>query len=234
MFTETNYNSLLQKLENLGDKKHQEFHSSLVPDVNNMLGISIPKLRVVAKELIKECDDIESYFSLVGDKYYEELMLKGIVIGNVKCVWNKKLEYIEDFVPKIYDWAVCDTFCSSIKPPKSELASFRQFIEPYLNSDKEFEIRFAVVILLQKYITDEYINSTLKALESVKKNDKYYVKMAVAWALSFCYIKFPEPTAKLFSECKLDKWVQNKAIQKCRESLRVTKEQKDELLKFKI
>ena len=234
MFTETDYNSLLQKLESLADKKHQEFHSSLVPGVNNnILGIPIPKLRTVAKHLIKECDDIESYFSLVGDKYYEELMLKGIVIGNIKCDWQKKLEYIKDFVPQIYDWAVCDTFCSGIKPPKNELVSFRKFIEPYLNSDKEFEIRFAVVILLQKYVNDEYITSTLEALENIK-SDKYYVQMAVAWALSVCYIKFPELTTKLFSEYKLEKWVQNKAIQKCRESQRVTKEQKDELLKFKI
>lgn len=232
MFTETDYNFLLKKLENLSDKKHQEFHSSLVPNVNNILGISIPKLRIVAKELIKECDDIESYFSFVGNKYYEELMLKGIVIGNIKCDWQKKLEYIKDFVPKIYDWAVCDTFCSGIKPPKNKLDSFREFIEPYLKSDKEFEIRFAVVILLQKYVTNNYINSTLTALESIR-SDKYYVQMAIAWALSVCYIKFPEPTAKLFSENKLDKWVQNKAIQKCRESLRVTKEEKNTLLKFK-
>ena len=233
MYTKSDYNSLLQKLESIADERHQKFHSSLVPNVNNMLGISIPKLRAVAKELIKECDDIESYFSLVGDRYYEELTLNGIVIGNVKCDWNKKLEYIQEFVPKIYDWAVCDTFCSGIKPPKAELADFRQFIESYLNSDKEFEIRFAVVILLQKYITDEYINSTLTALENIK-NDKYYVKMAVAWALSVCYVNFPEFTTELFSKYTLDKWVQNKAIQKCRESLRVSKEQKDELLRFKV
>lgn len=233
MFTEVNYASLLKRLEAMADKKHQEFHSGLVPDVNNMLGIPIPKLRAVAKQLIKECDNIDEYFACVDNKYYEELMLKGIVIGCVKCEWQKKLAYIKEFVPQIYDWAVCDTFCSGIKPSKSELASFREFINSYLSSENEFEIRFAVVILLQKYVNDEYIHSTLKALENIS-SDKYYVKMAVAWALSVCFVKFPEPTTALFSEYKLDKWVQNKAIQKCRESLRVTKEQKNELLKFKM
>jgi 3-methyladenine DNA glycosylase AlkD len=227
------YASLLKRLEAMADKKHQEFHSSLVPDVNNMLGIPIPKLRAVAKQLIKECDNIDEYFSGVGNQYYEELMLKGIVIGCVKCQWQKKLDYIKAFVPQIYDWAVCDTLCSGIKPPKNELASFREFISPYLSSENEFEIRFAVVILLQKYVNDEYIHSTLKALENTS-SDKYYVKMAVAWALSVCFVKFPESTTELFSEYKLDKWVQNKAIQKCRESLRVTPEQKKELLKFKM
>ena len=233
MFTQIDYNILLQKLESMADKKHQEFHNSLVPDVNNILGIPVPKLRILAKELIKECNNIDTYLSYVSNKYYEELMLKGIVIGYIKCDWQKKLEYIESFVPQIYDWAVCDTFCSGIKPPKSELSSFRNFIEPYLHSDNEFQIRFAVVILLQKYVSAEYIKSTLQALQNIK-NDKYYVKMAVAWALSVCYIKYPDLTTNVFSEYKLDKWVQNKAIQKCRESLRVTPEQKDMLLKFKI
>lgn len=233
MFAQTDYDILLQRLESMADKKHQEFHSSLVPDVNNMLGIPVPKLRALAKELIKECDDIDRYLSFVNNKYYEELMLKGIVVGYIKCDWQKKLEYIESFVPQIHDWAVCDTFCSGIKPPKNQLASFRNFIEPYLHSNNEFQIRFAVVILLQKYVNDEYIQSTLQTLENIT-NDKYYVKMAVAWALSICYIKYPDLTTNLFSEYKLDKWVQNKAIQKCRESLRVTPEQKDMLLKFKI
>lgn len=228
-----NYASLLKRLEAMADKKHQEFHSSLVPDVNNMLGIPVPKLRALAKELIKECENIDEYFSCVGNKYYEELMLKGIVIGCVKCQWEKRLEYIKEFVPQIHDWAVCDTFCSSIKPPKGELASFREFIIPYLSSDREFEIRFAVVILLQKYVNDEYIYTTLKALGNISSDD-YYVKMAVAWALSVCFVKYPEPTTVLFGEYKLDKWVQNKAIQKCRESLRVTQEQKKELLKLKM
>ena len=217
----------------MADEKFSKFHSNLVPNTDNILGISIPKLRAVAKELLKSCDDIDSYFALVGNKYYEETMLQGIVVGYLKCSWNEKLQYITDFVPKISDWAVCDVFCGGIKPPKKEIASFREFVEPYLHSQNEFEIRFAVVILLQKYITDSYITSTLQALKSVT-DDRYYVKMAVAWALSICYIKFPDLTLKLFKEKSLDKWVQNKAIQKCRESLRVTPEDKEMLLQYKM
>ena len=204
-----------------------------MPDVNNMLGIPVPKLREIAKQIIKNCDDTDSYLYLCGDKYYEELMLKGIVIGCMPCCWDKRLEYIKEFVPLIYDWAVCDTFCSGIKPPKSKLDDLRHFIEPYLNSDKEFEIRFAVVILLQKFVTEEYIFSTLSALQKIS-SEKYYVKMAVAWALSVCYIKFPQLTEELFAKYTLDSWVQNKAIQKCRESLRVSKQDKELLLKYKI
>lgn len=233
MYTQKDYDKLLTQFEELADKKFSEFHSNLVPGTDNVLGISIPKLRAVAKELLKNCDDIDGYFALVGNKYYEETMLCGIVIGNLKCDWEEKLKYISKFIPKISNWAVCDVFCSGIKPPKNEIDSFREFIEPYLYSQNEFEIRFAVVILLQKYITDNYISSTLQALKSVT-DSRYYVKMAVAWALSICYIKFPDLTLNVFKEKSLDKWVQNKAIQKCRESLRVTSEDKEMLLQYKI
>ena len=103
MFTRLDYDLLLQALENMSDTKHREFHSGLVPNVDNMLGIPVPKLRAIAKELVKECNDIEEYFSYVRGKYYEELMLCGIVIGCIKCEWDKKLDYIRAFVPKIYD-----------------------------------------------------------------------------------------------------------------------------------
>ncbi|MEF2919070.1 MAG: DNA alkylation repair protein [Acutalibacteraceae bacterium] len=233
MFTEKDYNNLLTQLEGLADKKFGEFHSKLVPDVNNVLGISVPKLRKVAKELIDSCNNIEEYFALVGNKYYEETMLQGIIIGYLKCSWDKKLEYIKDFIPKIKDWAVCDIFCGGIKPPKNEFDSFRNFTKKYLCSSQEFQVRFGVVILLQKYINDDYISSTLLSLENTKHNG-YYVQMAVAWALSICYIKYPQQTMKVFEKRTLSRFVQNKSIQKCRESLRVTAEDKEMLLKYKI
>ena len=233
MFTENDYKKLLISLEKLADNKYKDFHSRLVPDIDNVLGISVPKLRAIAKELIKSCNNIEKYFALVGNRYYEEIMLQGIVIGYVKCSWEKKLEYIESFIPKINDWAVCDIFCGGIKPPKSETDSFRNFLDKYLTSSKEFEIRFGVVILLQKYITENYISSTLSVLQAINHKG-YYVQMAVAWALSICFIKYPQQTLEILKEKTLDKFVQNKAIQKCRESLRVTAEDKEMLLKYKI
>lgn len=236
MYTADDYQTLITQLKGLADEKYSKFHSNLVPGVREekkVLGISVPKLRAVAKELVKNCDDIDGYLLYSTGRYYEELMLKGIVIGYVKCSWKKRLEYIKDFVPQISDWAVCDIFCGGIKPPKEEIVSFRKFVATYLESDKEFEIRFAVVILLQKYICEEYITSTLQALKNIGDN-RYYVQMAVAWAISVCYVKFPERTLELFKEKSLAKEVHNKAIQKCRESRRVSDVDKTMLLKYKM
>ena len=246
MYTQENYNELLQQLKELADPKYQKFHSGLLPDVDNVLGVSVPKLRKLAKELINSCENIDDYLTLAGTEYYiddyltlagteyyEETMLEGIVIGYVKCSWNKKLKYIKDFVPKINNWAVCDAFCGGIRPPKNQLENFRDFIEPYLHSENEFYVRFGVVMLMQKFITDDYIDSTLHSLEQITRSE-YYTQMAVAWALSVCYVKFPQQTLTLFKQYSLQPAVQNKAIQKCRESLRVSKADKAILLNYKI
>lgn len=233
MYTQENYNELLQQLKELADTKYQKFHSGLLPGTDNVLGVSVPKLRRLAKELLNSCYSIDDYLTLAGNEYYEEAMLEGIVIGYLKCSWNKKLEYIKDFVPKINNWAVCDTFCGGIKPPKNRLENFRDFIEPYLHSENEFYVRFGVVMLMQTFITDDYIDSTLHSLEQITRSE-YYIQMAVAWALSVCYVKFPQQTMALFKRYSLQPAVQNKAIQKCRESLRVSKADKAMLLNYKI
>ena len=233
MYTQENYNELLQQLKELADPKYQKFHSGLLPSVDNILGVSVPKLRKLAKELINSCDNIDDYLTLAGTEYYEETMLEGIVISYVKCSWNKKLEYIKDFVPKINNWAVCDAFCGGIKSPQNRLENFRDFIEPYLHSENEFYVRFGVVMLMQKFIMDDYIDSTLHSLEQITRSE-YYIQMAVAWALSVCYVKFPQQTLALFKQYSLQPAVQNKAIQKCRESLRVSKADKAMLLNYKI
>lgn len=239
MFSKSNYENLIKEIESLADEKHSKFHINLVPNIENnyiVLGVAIPKLRKLAKELMKRFDnlqDIEYYFSIVGNQYYEEIMLQGIVIGYIKCDFIKKLEYISEFVPKISDWAVCDVFCSSIKLKPNNLVDYREFINGYLNSNDEFELRFAIVSLMQNYISDDYIDETLNTLKNIS-DEHYYVEMAIAWALSVCYVKYPIQTMKFFKQKVLSKSVQNKAIQKCRESIRVSEEDKRDLLTLKL
>ena len=83
------------------------------------------------------------------------------------------------------------------------------------------------------YLTDEYIEQTIQRLLEIS-HDGYYVKTAVAWAFSTAYIKYPEITEKVFASMRLDPQVQNKAIQKIRDSRRVSRADKDYLLKYKI
>ncbi len=79
--------------------------------------------------------------------------------------------------------------------------------------------------LLDFFINEAYIDAVLEEMKKIH-HDGYYVKMAVAWAVSICYIHFPEKTQKLLKENSLDDWTHNKTIQKIRESLRISKEER--------
>lgn len=42
---------------------------------------------------------------------------------------------------------------------------------------------------MQLFIDDEHIGQLLEEYDAIR-HDGYYVKMAVAWALSVCFVKF--------------------------------------------
>lgn len=217
-------------LFNMQDKKYKEFHSSLSPNVDNIIGVRVPVLRNYAKELIKKYKQEEIK---IGDKYYEELLLQGMIIGlqNKENIENVIVK-VNKFVPKINSWGVCDTFCAGLKISKKYQKEMFKVIEKYLKSNKEYELRFAIVMLLDYYINDEYIDTVLKTLNKIK-SDKYYVQMANAWAISICLVKYYEKTVEFLGNCNLDNFTYNKAIQKAIESYRITDKQKENLRKMK-
>ncbi len=221
-----------KELENLADKKYREFHKGLCPGTENILGVRIPVLRNYAKKLSKE-KEIKYLLENIDNQYYEEIMLQGMLIGlekdnNIQNILND----IEKFVPKIDNWAVCDVFCGGLKITKKYLEEMWNFLQKYLKSEKEFEIRFGVVMLLDYYITEEYLEKDFKIFDDIK-SEKYYVQMAVAWAISICLIRFYDRTIEYLKNANLDKFTYNKALQKAIESYRITDMQKQELRKMK-
>jgi len=222
-----------EELKLLVDSKYKEFHSNLCPGINNILGIRVPILRKYAKEL-SEKYDFKYLMSNIEDEYYEEIMLKGMLIGlNKDLEWNELERYIKDFVPKIDNWAICDTFCASLKITNTYKEKMWNLINEYAGSSEEFEVRFAVVMILDYYIDSSYLQKDFEIFNSIKL-DKYYVKMAVAWAISICLIRFYNETILyLENNITLDNWIYNKAIQKAIESYRISDKQKESLRKMR-
>ena len=219
------------KLINLTDTKYRDFHSNLCPGIENILGVRLPLLREISKNLAKE--NYNDYLNNDDIKYYEEIMIQGLTIGYLKIDNEIRFNYIKDFVPKINNWAVCDSFCNNLKFTKNNRKEVWDFIIPYINSEDEFDIRFAVVMMLNFYITEDYIDEVLSILNNIN-HDGYYVKMAVAWAISFAYIHFPEKTLSFLKNNNLDNFTYNKSLQKIIESNRVSKEDKELMRKMKI
>lgn len=215
---------LRDKLFELSDEKFKTFHSGLCPNTDNIIGVRLPLLRQLAKEIAK--GDWRNFLSNSKEEYYEEILINGLVIAYAKCDVEERLNYIESFVPKIDNWAICDSFCNTLKFVNKNKEIMWEFIQPYLKSYNEFEIRFAVVIILNYYITEDYIDLVLKTLDNIK-HDGYYVKMAVAWAISMCFVKFEEKTMAYLKDNSLDDFTYNKSLQKICESLRVDKNTKE-------
>lgn len=219
------------KLFNLSEDEYRNFHSKLCPNTENILGVRLPLLRNMAKDLAK--NNWEAYLNNPYNEYYEEIMIEGLTIGYIKTDINTRLKYIKRFIPKIDNWAICDSFCNNLKFTKNNLNEVWEFISTYLSSNKEFELRFAIVMMLHYYINEEYIDRVLHILNDIN-HEGYYVKMAVAWAISFAYIKFPHKTLVFLKNNNLDSFTYNKSLQKIIESTRVSNEDKDLIRSMKI
>lgn len=269
--------SIRKDIFSLADEKYRQFHSKLVPGEETIIGVRVPVLRKYAGELYSswkgagmatepDSGSAEGLIELIGDEYYEEIMLQGMIIGMQKiqksgkkkiykgntsisdrAQWTISIEelysQIENFVPKINNWAVCDVFCAGLKQVKKYPNETYDFLQKFIYSDKEYDIRFGIVMLLDYYVQDDYLERIFEICDKVSQNKKgrevcenyngYYVKMAVAWLISICFVKYYDETYVYMKKCRLDDWTYNKAIQKARESLRITAEQKIELNKMK-
>lgn len=224
--------NIRKELLELKDEEYGKFQKKLCPDTNlEIIGIRIPKLRNLAKELAEE--DYKYYLKSIENKYFEEIILEGLIIGYCKVDIYEKLELIKEFVPKIDSWSITDTFCPTLKIKEKDLEKVWDFIMPYLKSNKEFEVRFAIIMMLDYYITDQYVDEVIECLDKVD-NEGYYAKMAVAWTFAEIGIKYYDKLIKyLKGNNKLDTFTYNKTLQKLRESYRISSEQKEELKKMK-
>lgn len=219
-----------EELYAAAEPAYREFCCKLTPGASNILGVRAPHLRKMAKELAK--GDWRQYLALATTDTYEETMLQGMVIGAVKGVPADILPLVTSFVPKIDNWAVCDTFCCGLRLAKKYPAEFWDFLQPYLRDTRPYHLRFGVVCSLAHFIDEDHIEQVLTQLVAIR-HEEYYVRMAVAWAVSVCYIKFPSQTLPLLEDAALDHFTHNKSIQKIIESRRVDAEAKDYLRTLK-
>lgn len=220
-----------QEMLSLQDEKFQLFQKKICPTNKKIIGVKLPLLKAYSKNLLDKYS-FEFLMDNIDNEYYEEIMLQGILIGQVKEDFNILVKYIEIFVPKIDNWAVCDTFCSGLKITNKYDKEMWNIINIYIKSNKEFEIRFAVVMILDYYIKDEYLEKIFNLFDNINTN-YYYAKMAISWAISICLIGFYDRTIKYLQCCKLDNFTYNKAIQKGLESYRLDKNKKEILRKMK-
>ena len=219
------------KLETYATARNKAGAEKFITTKYEILGVQMPPIRLLAKE-IKNDSHWRQLLTTLSDDTYEELVLQSLVIATAKMEPAERLNYVTAYLPKIDNWGLCDSFVSALKFTKKNQALVWDFLQSYLNSDKEFFIRFGVVMLLDYFMTPEYVPQALKIFNQIN-HPGYYVKMAVAWAVAEAYIKQPTLTLPFIKKNKLDSWTHNKAIQKIIESYRVSQENKNFLRTLK-
>ncbi len=216
----------------MAQPEYQRFASKLIPSINpqTLLGVRLPRLRMLAKRIMRS-GKWKDYLSSAVDDSFEEIMLQGMVIGQLEDL-TEVFYWIKRFVPKINNWSVCDSFCSGLKIARIHQQEMWDFLQPFIHDKREYYLRFGIVMLLFYYVNDDYIDQVFTAVNQAK-TDEYYSKMAAAWAVSVCYASYPQKTICYLIRSDLDDVVYHKALQKIGELKQVTLEEKQQLKKFK-
>ena len=214
--------TIKEHLLQLAEQGNKKFTESLNPGVEHILGIRVPDLRKLAARIAK--DGWEAYLDTADAYYMEERMLQGMVLGCIRPDADVEvyLHRVTQFVWNINSWSVCDTFKFGggkkfIEANKDRLW---EYLKTWMHAEGEYEIRFGVVMSMQHFIDEEHLDELFSLYDGIR-HEGYYVRMAVAWALSVCFVKFPERTLAYLKQNSLDKFTYNKALQKITESYRV-------------
>jgi len=212
------------------DKEYMKFLSKLTPNVSEdtIIGVRIPEIRKLAKKLVKN-NEYEDFLKELPHKYYDENLLHGAIISESKD-FEKCIKLLDNFLPFVDNWAVCDTISPKIfKKYKKELI---EKIKEWSQSDKTYTCRFGVEMLMTHFLDEDFKKEYLEMVADIH-SEEYYVKMAVAWFFATALAKQWDYAVIYLEDNRLDVWVHNKTIQKARESLRISLEKKEYLKKLK-
>lgn len=218
------------QLFELEDTKYRDFQVKLIPTVkpDSMIGVRTPLLKTLAKKLFKE-NDTSKFLSTLPHKYFDENQLHAFIINEQKD-FSVCMKLLEKFLPYIDNWATCDQLSPKIfKKNKNELLPY---IEKWLYSEKTFTVRFAVGMLMQHFLDEDFKIQYMKKVAAIRSQE-YYINMMVAWYFATALAKQYDAALGFIKENKLEEWTHNKAIQKAIESYRITAEQKDYLRTLK-
>lgn len=217
---------IYKELEAIKEEEYAAFQARLIPsiDPSTIMGIRVPKLRALAKSYIKdqECQD---FLVSLPHAYYDENMLHGILVSEIKD-FDTCIDKLEAFLPYVDNWAVCDIMSPRVfKKHKEELLDR---IKLWISSNQTYTCRFGLEMLMTHFLDDDFKPDYLDLVAGLRSQE-YYVNMMIAWFFATALTKQWEASLPYIEARSLDDWTHNKAIQKARESLRISKERKDYL-----
>ena len=224
-------NKIREHLFALNDEEYKKFNSALIPTISpdTFIGVRTPALRKLAKELANE-PKISEFLYTLPHQYYEENNLHAFIIERIQD-YDECVRAIDIFLPFVDNWATCD----SMRPTcfKKNTERLTADIYRWLCSDHTYTVRFGIEMLMTHYLDEHFEPRFLDTVADIRSNE-YYINMMTAWYFATALAKQYSSTLPYIEECRLAPWTHNKAIQKARESYRITDVQKAYLKTLKV
>ena len=204
-------------LRAMADERYREFAAKLIPGGMRMLGVRLPELRRMAREMARAG---QWRLATPANAVMEEVMLRGMLIGYAgrEVPLAERLRALAAFVPLITNWSICDSCCATYTFARKHREEVWQWLAPYLNSAEEYPARFGVVMLLDHYKQEPaWAARVAEALPRVPAQG-YYAEMAIAWCACELCLLYPQLSDSLLTSLRPS--VRQRTLRKLRESLR--------------
>jgi 3-methyladenine DNA glycosylase AlkD len=210
-----------EKLFSMKEEKYGNFSASLMPDMprEKVIGVRIPKLRALAKEISGNCTD---FLYDLPHEYFEENNLHAFIISLIKD-FDKCVAEVDRFLPYIDNWATCD----SLRPPcfAKNKGKLLEYIYRWIVSDDVYTVRFAIEMLMVHYLGDDYSDEYSMRVAAVR-SDEYYVNMMIGWYFATALTKRWDSVISFLEGDAISPIARKMAIKKGIESLAITNDKK--------
>ena len=206
-----------------GNETYAEFNKRIVNTKMSVIGVRVPDLRRLARELASDMSAADiSELLTVQNGSFDYVLLCGLLITHARLDDQTAIDLTKQYLPRVDSWAHIDVFVDKKRRFAGE--SWWNFALECLRSEAELTVRYSVVSLMTNFLDEAHINQVFAALRDIT-HDGYYVKMALAWLYATAAVNFFELTLAELENGHVDAWTRNKAYQKMRESRRFTPEQ---------
>ena len=216
------YQEFLNYLITLEDLKYKDFHKKIITS-DNLIGIRTNELKKIAKEISN--NNYQEFIKLNDSNLYEPIMIEGFIYSYLKIPFDELTNYLNEYLKKINNWAHVDLLVSSLKIFNKNQEQGFKYAKKLIHSKNNWIKRCGIIIMLNYYLHDIYIDKTLEIVSKIKTDD-YYVKMAIAWLMSISYIKYKEKTLIYLVNIE-DNFIYNKTLSKIVDSKRISEEEKE-------
>ncbi len=226
------YEQCIAELYNSVDEKYNDFNAPIANSIYKTIGVRMPVIKALAKKVPIACrESVLNGFFDEREHTYESVMFAGCLAAR-RGDYSQTREYLSRLIPLFGSWAHVD--CTAPLLRWADRQTLWNDFRYTLTGRGEYIKRFYIILMLDCFLTEEYIDKVLDTLANNVEFGEYYVDMAAAWLLAECLVKFYDKTSPLFEMRTFPKFVHNKAIQKARESYRITAETKSYLNGLKI